>query len=175
MGTSPEQRKRSMPSSTREHEASGCLRFPPLWETSVWCVMCGVSCVFCVLCCVVFVGCGVMCVLCCVEVCCVVCGVLCSCSLFAPAVCYSKRGPNIKEYWERADARTRPKLSWGRLRSSENVAYRRAFAVLKTSAGLRFPPCARRLACPWWRWDCVSLGDVSGAAKTQHTFEPSRS
>ena len=22
------------------------------------------------------------------------------CSLLAPAVCYSKRGPNIKEYWE---------------------------------------------------------------------------
>ena len=38
----------------------------------------------------------------CVEVCCVVCGVVCgvsSCSC-APAVCYSKRGPNIEEYWE---------------------------------------------------------------------------
>ena len=34
LGTSPEQRKRSMPSSTREAEASGWLRFPPLWETS---------------------------------------------------------------------------------------------------------------------------------------------
>ena len=34
LGTSPEQRKRSMPSSIREGEASGWLRFPPLWETS---------------------------------------------------------------------------------------------------------------------------------------------
>ena len=34
LGTSPEQRKRSMPSGTREVEASGWLRFPPLWATS---------------------------------------------------------------------------------------------------------------------------------------------
>ena len=69
----------------------------------VWCVLCYV-----VLCCVVL--------LCCVESCCVVlrcmvccgvlwcvvwCGVLCVFFLFAPAVCYSKRGPNIKEYWEK--------------------------------------------------------------------------
>ena len=33
----------------------------------------------------------------------------------------------------------------------------------------------RRLACPWWRWDCVSLGDVSGAVKTQHAVEHSPS
>ena len=34
LGTSPEQRKRSMPSSTRAGDGSGWLRFPPLWETS---------------------------------------------------------------------------------------------------------------------------------------------
>ena len=34
LGTSPEQRKRSMPSGIREVEASGCLRFPLLWDTS---------------------------------------------------------------------------------------------------------------------------------------------
>ena len=34
LGTSPEQRKRSMPSSTRGGDASGWLRFPLLWETS---------------------------------------------------------------------------------------------------------------------------------------------
>ena len=33
LGTSPEQRKRSIPSSIRGIEASGWLRFPPLWET----------------------------------------------------------------------------------------------------------------------------------------------
>ena len=34
LGTSPEQRKRSIPSSTRGPDGSGWLRFPPLWETS---------------------------------------------------------------------------------------------------------------------------------------------
>ena len=34
LGTSPEQRKRSMPSSIRAGDGSGWLRFPPLWETS---------------------------------------------------------------------------------------------------------------------------------------------
>ena len=81
LGRSPEQRNRSIPSGTRERDGSGWLRFPPLWETS------GLS--------LAVVGCGVMCVLCCVEVsglslmavcdvgcvvvevCCVVCGVVC--------------------------------------------------------------------------------------------------
>ena len=35
LGTSPEQRKRSIPSGAREPEDSAGLRFPPLWETSV--------------------------------------------------------------------------------------------------------------------------------------------
>merc|ERR1712023_119167 len=100
---SPEQRKRSIPSGPREGEASGWLRFPPLWETSAL-------------------------------------------SLVA----------------------VRLRLSWGRLRSSENAACRRAFAEVKPPAGLGFPPYGRRPASPWWRWGCVSLGDVSGAAKTQH-------
>ena len=52
----------------------------------------------------------------------------------------------------------RLRLSWGRLRSSENAAYRRGLAFLKPPAGLGFPPYGRRLACPWWRWGCVSLG-----------------
>ena len=121
-----------------ELTAPAGLGFPPLWETSVWCVMCGVwaasllgsswgrlrssenaayrrglanlcnSCnVWCMMCvgwCVMCVGWCVMCVvLCCVVV---LCGVWCAvvfCSFlpFAPAVCYSKRGPNIKEYWEK--------------------------------------------------------------------------
>ena len=34
LGTSPEQRKRSMPSGVRGREASAGLRFPSLWETS---------------------------------------------------------------------------------------------------------------------------------------------
>ena len=55
----------------------------------VWCVVCDVCCV--VLCCVEVYG-----VLWCV-VCVCVCGVVwCSVFLpFAPAVCYSKRGPTI--------------------------------------------------------------------------------
>ena len=63
------------------------------------CVVCDVCCV--VLCCVA---------LCCVESCCAVlcvwCLVFCVSSFlpsFAPAVCYSKRGPNIKEYWEKQE------------------------------------------------------------------------
>ena len=59
LGTSPEQRKWSIPSGRREDEASGWLRFPPLWETSglslvavglhlvvcdEWCMMCVVLC-----------------------------------------------------------------------------------------------------------------------------------
>ena len=96
----------------------------------------------------------------------------------APAVCNSKREPNIREspLWETSGlslAAVRLHLSWGRLRSSENAAYRRGVAILKPSAGLGFPPYGRRLACPWRRWGCVSLGDVSGAAKTQYDFERS--
>ena len=34
LGTPPEQRNRSIPSGPRAGEASGWLRFPPLWETS---------------------------------------------------------------------------------------------------------------------------------------------
>ena len=77
LGTSPEQRKRSIASGPRGPEASGCLRFPPLWETSVWRVMCGVWCVACgVVCDVWCVVCGV----CCVVVCCVMwCVVFCVC------------------------------------------------------------------------------------------------
>ena len=65
LGTSPEQRNRSIPSESREAEASGCLKFLPLWETSVWRVP--------VLCCVVLC-CVVLCcaVLCCAVLCCVV-------------------------------------------------------------------------------------------------------
>ena len=63
LGTSPEQRNRSIPSGLLEREASAGLRFPPLWETSVWYVMRDVWCV--VLCCVV------LCVVC------VVCDILC--------------------------------------------------------------------------------------------------
>ena len=52
------------------------------------------------LCCVEFYR-VVLCyvALCSVEVCDVVCVFLLS--LFAQAVCYSKRGPNIKEFWEK--------------------------------------------------------------------------
>ena len=101
LGTSPEQRKRSMPSGIREHDGSGWLRFPPLWETAVWRVMCGVWCVMCDVWCMLC--CGVV-VLRCVEVYIVLWCVMwcvCSFSLFAQAVCYSKREPNIKEYWEK--------------------------------------------------------------------------
>ena len=74
LGTSPEQRKRSMPSSIRLRDGSGWLRFPPLWETSglslvavglhlvvcdEWCMMCVVLCPV-VLCCVVL-RCVVLC------------------------------------------------------------------------------------------------------------------
>ena len=34
LGTSPQLRNRSIPSGFRLSEASGCLSFPPLWETS---------------------------------------------------------------------------------------------------------------------------------------------
>ena len=66
LGTPPEQRKRSIPSSIRVGEASGWLRvFPPMGDVcvvcDVWCAMCVV--VWCVVCDVV---CGV---LCCVVVC----------------------------------------------------------------------------------------------------------
>ena len=62
LGTSPEQRNRSIPSGSRGDDGSGWLRFPPLWETSgrslaavglffslgdVWCVVFGVWCVVC--------------------------------------------------------------------------------------------------------------------------------
>ena len=84
--TSPEQRKRSIPSGLRGGEASAWRRFPPLWEPS------GLSL-----------------------------------------------------------AAVRLRLSWRRLRSSENAAYRRAFAEGKPPPGLGFLPYGRRLACPWWR------------------------
>ena len=59
----------------------------------VWCVMCVVVWSPIVLCCGVLSA---------VVLCCGVwCGVVfCVPSLFAPAVCYSKREPNIREYWE---------------------------------------------------------------------------
>ena len=56
----------------------------------MWRVMCVL------LCCVVLLCVEVYGVLCCVMCC--VCSF--SLSLFAQAVCYSKREPNIKEYWE---------------------------------------------------------------------------
>ena len=101
LGTSPEQRNRSMPSGVRLGDGSGGLRFPLLWETSglcgvlwvmsgVWyvvcgdCVECDVSCVMsgvwyvvlrCMVCCDVWgVVCGVWCVMCGARG--VVCGVL---------------------------------------------------------------------------------------------------
>ena len=80
LGTSPEQRKRSMPSGLREPDGSGWLRFPPLWETS-------------------------------------------GLSLAAVGL----------------------RLSWGRLRSSENAAYRRGLANMKPPAGLGFPSYGRHL------------------------------
>ena len=55
----------------------------------VWCVVC--DDVWCMMC---DGWCDVWCMMCDV-----VCGVLCVCS-FAQAVCYSKREPNIREYWE---------------------------------------------------------------------------
>ena len=98
LGTSPEQRNRSIPSGLRAPEASGCLSFPPYGRR-----LCGVS-----LCCVVS-SCVVLSpvVLWCVEVygvlwCVMWCVCVCVCvpplSLFAQAVCYSKREPNIREY-----------------------------------------------------------------------------
>ena len=61
-----------------------------------------------------------------------------------------------------ADALTRPKLTWGRLRSSEIAAYRRGVAVVKPPPGLAFPPYGRRLwgsfpplcETPVWRVMC---------------------
>jgi len=45
LGTSPEQRKRSMPSGTREVEASGWLTVsPPMGDVCVVCDVCGVWC-----------------------------------------------------------------------------------------------------------------------------------
>ena len=87
LGTSPEQRKRSIPSSIRCPEASGWLRFPPLWETS-------------------------------------------GLSLAAVGL----------------------RLSWGRLRTSENAAYRRALALWKLPPASGFSFYGKRLACPWWQW-----------------------
>ena len=57
--------------------------------------------------------CDVLCcvVLCCVVLCDVVCGV-CSFLLFAQAVCYSKREPNIKEYWEKLESRKNERKSY---------------------------------------------------------------
>merc|ERR1712023_575233 len=55
----------------------------------------------------------------------------------------------------------RLRLSWGRLRSSENAACRRGFAVLKPPAGLGFPPYGRRLCDVWCEvCDVVYGGDV---------------
>ena len=75
LGTSPEQRNRSIPSGLRLGDGSGWLRFPPLWETS------GLSL-----------------------------------------------------------AAVRLRLSWGRLRSSANAAYRRGLADLRSTSALGFPP-----------------------------------
>ena len=68
LGTSPEQRKRSIPSGPRVPEASAGLSFPPLWETSGLSLVCDVCCdvLYCVvlyrvLCCVVCVVCDVLC------------------------------------------------------------------------------------------------------------------
>ena len=80
LGTSPEQRERSIPSGLRFGEAPGWLRFPPLWATS---------------------------------------------------------GPSL--------AAVGLRLSWARLRSSENAEYLRGFALVKPLAGLGFPPYGRRL------------------------------
>ena len=80
LGTSPEQRKRGIPSGSREVEASGWLRFPSLWETS---------------------------------------------------------GQSL--------VAVRLRLSWGRLRSNENAAYRRGLANAKLPAALGFLPYGTRL------------------------------
>ena len=85
LGRSPEQRNRSIPSGTRERDGSGWLRFPPLWETAVWYVVCGVWCVMCV------VLCGVQ--SCCIVVCrgvwcVVVCDVVC---VFLLSLCSRRR------------------------------------------------------------------------------------
>ena len=65
LGTPPEQRHRSIPSGIRADQASGWLRFPPLWETSVWRVP--------VLCCVVLscalLRCSVWCGVCVLFLC----------------------------------------------------------------------------------------------------------
>ena len=86
LGTSPEQRKRSMPSSTREREDLRRLRFPPLWETS---------------------------------------------------------GLSLAAVWLR--------LSWGRLRSSENAAYRGEFDNPKPPPALGFPPYGDPFVRRRWR------------------------
>ena len=80
LGKTPEQRKRSIPSGVLLTDGSGCLRFPPLWETS-------------------------------------------GLSLAAVGL----------------------RLSWGRLRSNENAAYRRGLAKLKLPVALGLPPYGTRL------------------------------
>ena len=75
LGTSPEQRNRSIPSGLRFGEASGWLRFPPLWETSGLSLVAVGSPPMGDVCVVCDVWCGV---LCCVLLWCVeVYGVLC--------------------------------------------------------------------------------------------------
>ena len=44
----------------------------------------------------------------------------------------------------------------------------RVVSYLRSPAALGFPPYGRRPTHPWQRWGCVSLGEVSGAAKSQH-------
>ena len=44
--------------------------------------------------------------------CVVWCGVLCSILPFAPAVCYSKREPNIEEYWEKEKSMEKTKKKY---------------------------------------------------------------
>ena len=132
LGTSPEQRKRSMPSSIRGHEASGCLRVPPLWETS------GQS--------LVAVGLRLS------------WGRLRSSEIAAYRRAFALVKPpaalGFLPLWETSGlslAAVRLRLSWGRLRSSENAACRRALANWKPPAGLGFPPMGDVcVACDVW-------------------------
>ena len=126
------------------------------------CVVYDVCWVVCDVCGVVLCGCAVWCVVC--------CGVLFL--PFAPAVCYSKRGPNIKEYWEIPQKKIilakcpntvwvlhREKVVSGVVLSCYVVLCSRVVMVVYISrvfgilsAGLRFPPL--------WETSGVWCGDV---------------